>query len=69
MIYKVLFQEKKNEVPIRENTKAIYVEGSSVSDIMKKMTSSEYNIEFVLQVDGDYLEYEKQNENFEVEIV
>ncbi|MCD8503201.1 MAG: DNA-dependent RNA polymerase auxiliary subunit epsilon family protein [Bacillaceae bacterium] len=69
MIYKVLYQEKKNEVPIRENTKSIYVEGTSVSDVMKKLTSTEYNIEFVLKVDGNYLEYEKLNENFEVETV
>lgn len=67
MIYKVLYQQTKRDVPIRENTKALYLEGTSVSDVMKKLASEDYNIEFVLQVDGNYLEYEQQNPNFEVE--
>ncbi len=67
MVYKVLFQESLSEAPVRENTKSIYIEANSEMDVRKKLTSENYNIEFVLPVEGIYLEYEKQNENFKME--
>ncbi|OIJ18711.1 hypothetical protein BKP45_15615 [Anaerobacillus alkalidiazotrophicus] len=67
MIYKVLFQEKITEVPVREKTQSIYVEASSEMEVRQKLASKVYNIEFVLPVTGEYLEFEKQNENFKVE--
>ena len=47
MIFKVYYQESKTQVPVRENTKTIFVEGESVRDIRKKLTDMPYNIEFV----------------------
>ncbi len=67
MVYKVLFQELISEAPVRENTKSIYIEANSEMDVREKLASKSYNIEFVLPVDGVYLEYEKQNENFKLE--
>ncbi|MCT8139100.1 DNA-dependent RNA polymerase auxiliary subunit epsilon family protein [Anaerobacillus sp. CMMVII] len=69
MIYKVLYQERLIEVPVREKTQSLYVEASSEMEVRQMLAQRPYNIEFVLPVDGDYLEYEKQNENFKVENV
>ena len=66
MIYKVYFQEKTNEVPVRENTKTIYLEGESERNIRTKLADRGFNIEFVQLVTGAHLEYEKQNEDFKV---
>ena len=66
MIYKVYFQEKTNEVPVRENTKTIYLEGESERNIRTKLADRGFNIEFVQLVAGAYLEYERQNEDFKV---
>ncbi len=66
MVYKVYYQELKTEVPVREKTKTIYVEGVSERDVRTKLGEKPYNIEFVRPVDGAYLDYEKQNEDFTV---
>jgi DNA-dependent RNA polymerase auxiliary subunit epsilon len=66
MIFKVFYQESKTQVPVREMTKTIYVEGESVRDIRDKLADFPYNIEFVTQLDGAFLEYEQQNEDFKV---
>lgn len=67
MVYKVLFQERLGEVPVREKTQSIYVEANSEMEVRKKLIPRNYNIEFILPVEGEYLEYEKQNENYKVE--
>ncbi|WP_413301582.1 DNA-directed RNA polymerase subunit epsilon [Bacillus sp. 1P10SD] len=66
MIFKVYFQQSINEVPVRENTKTIYVEGESVRDVRTKIADRGFNVEFVQEVKGAFLEYEKQNEDFKV---
>jgi DNA-dependent RNA polymerase auxiliary subunit epsilon len=66
MIFKVYFQEKTNEVPVRENTKTIYLEGDSERNVRKKLADRGFNIELVQLVTGAHLEYEKQNEDFKV---
>ena len=67
MIFKVLYQERLTEVPVREKTKSMYIEGTSITEVIQKLASIKYNIEFVQPVDGEFLEYEKQNENYKVE--
>ncbi|WP_096199177.1 DNA-dependent RNA polymerase subunit epsilon [Bacillus sp. FJAT-45350] len=67
MIFKVFFQESIYQSPVRENTKAIYVEGVSESDVRLKLADRNYNIEFIRPVSGEYLEYEQQHEDFKVE--
>lgn len=66
MIFKVFFQESKNQVPVREKTKTIYVKGETVREIRQKLKDYPYNIEYVGPIDGAFLEYEKQNEDFKV---
>jgi DNA-dependent RNA polymerase auxiliary subunit epsilon len=66
MIFKVYYQESKTEVPVREKTKTIFVEGESERDVRKKLADRNYNIEFVTSVQGEFLEYEKQSEDFKV---
>lgn len=64
MIYKVYFQESIKQVPVREKTMTIYVEGESERDVRLKLKNEPYNIEFVTALEGAFLEYEKQNEDF-----
>ncbi|MEH7014571.1 DNA-directed RNA polymerase subunit epsilon [Neobacillus niacini] len=66
MVFKVYFQENIKEVPVRENTMVLYVEGESVRDVRKKVADRGYNVEFVQVVTGAYLEYEQQNEDYKV---
>lgn len=66
MIFKVFYQESNTQVPVRENTKTLYIEGESLRDIRKKLIGYPYNIEYITPIDGDFLEYEKQSEDFKV---
>ncbi|AYV65868.1 MULTISPECIES: DNA-dependent RNA polymerase subunit epsilon [Niallia] len=66
MIFKVYFQDLKTEVPVRENTRTIFVKGSSERDVRTKLAEKPYNIEFITGVEGAFLEYEQQNEDFTV---
>lgn len=66
MIYKVYYQEKKTEVPVRERTITLYIEASTEGEVRSKLKDRPYNIEFVTPLDGAYLEYEKQSENYKV---
>lgn len=67
MIYKVYFQENVSEIPVRENTKTIYVEGASEREVRKYLEDRNYNIELVQLLEGAYLEYEQNSPNFRLE--
>lgn len=67
MIYKVFYQEKAEQVPVRENTKTLYVEADSEREVRKKLADRKIMIEFIRSVDGEYLTYEQQSPNFKVE--
>ncbi|WP_332693775.1 DNA-dependent RNA polymerase subunit epsilon [Halalkalibacter lacteus] len=69
MIFKVFYQKKFNQVPVREFTESLFVEGESEADVRKKLASRNYNIEFVTPVSGAYLDYEQQSEDFNVESI
>ncbi|MDF2855614.1 MAG: hypothetical protein K0Q87_1465 [Neobacillus sp.] len=66
MVFKVYFQESLFQVPVREKTQSIFVEGESAGDVRKKIADRGYNVEFVQVLTGAHLEYEKQNEDFKV---
>jgi len=66
MIFKVFYQDSKLEVPVREKTKSIYVNGVSERDVRTKLAEKPFNIEFITSVDGAFLEYEQQKEEFTV---
>ncbi|MCP3741798.1 DNA-dependent RNA polymerase subunit epsilon [Rossellomorea sp. BNER] len=67
MIYKVYYQESKLEIPVRECTKALYVEAESEREVRLKLKEEPYNIEFVQKLDNSHLEYEQQSEYYKVE--
>ncbi|MDC3416535.1 DNA-dependent RNA polymerase subunit epsilon [Aquibacillus salsiterrae] len=67
MIYKVLYQELPDEVPVRERTKSLYVEAESERQVRKLLSDRKLNIEHIQSLDETHLEYEKQSEDFVVE--
>lgn len=67
MIYKVYYQENMKEIPVRENTKALYLEASSEREVRQKLKDRNYNIELIQLLEGNYLEYEKNSPNFVLE--
>ena len=69
MIFKVLYQEVPDEVPVRERTKSLYIEAESVREVRKKLQNHQYNIEFIEPLDDNHLAYEKQSEDFKLEQV
>ncbi|MFT4415184.1 DNA-dependent RNA polymerase subunit epsilon [Fredinandcohnia humi] len=66
MIFKVYYQELATEVPVRENTKTVYVSAETEGEVRRKLKERNYNIEYVQRVEGAYLEYEKLNEDYKV---
>lgn len=66
MIFKVYFQKRADEVPVRENTDSIYIEASSEREVRMLLKNRNYNIELIQPVEGAFLEYERNSENFKV---
>lgn len=66
MIFKVYYQENLDEVPIREKTKSFYVEADSERDVRLQLKERHINIEFIQPVEGEFLVYEEENEDFKV---
>lgn len=67
MIYKILYQEHENEVPVRENTKTIYYQADSEHQVRQALKNRKINIEYIQPLDDEHLAYEKQSEDFIVE--
>ncbi|KGR73743.1 DNA-dependent RNA polymerase subunit epsilon [Ureibacillus sinduriensis] len=67
MIYKVYYQENAQEVPVRENTKSLYLEAASEREVRSYLKDRNYNIEYIQLLEGNYLEYEKNSPNFHLE--
>jgi DNA-dependent RNA polymerase auxiliary subunit epsilon len=66
MIFKVYYQENKVQVPVRERTKSLYIEAESEKEVREKLSDTPYNIEHIQPLDGAYLEYEQNQENFKL---
>lgn len=65
MIYKVFYQETKTRNPKREQTQSLYIEADS--DVAARMLvedNTPYNIELVQLLEGNHLDYEKENAEF-----
>ena len=67
MIFKVFYQESKAEVPVRECTNSLYMEAESEREVRQKLKDQPYNIEFVQQLEGAFLEYEQNHHSVELE--
>ncbi|TAA72133.1 DNA-dependent RNA polymerase subunit epsilon [Planococcus salinarum] len=69
MIFKVYYQENRNEVPVRENTQSLYVEASSEREVRTHLKDRNYNIELVQLLEGSHLAHEQAAQNYEVESI
>lgn len=67
MIFKVLYQERSEEVPVRERTTSLYIEAEKEREVRKKLADRKLNIEYIQALNEEHLEYEKQSEDFQVE--
>ncbi|WP_088005828.1 DNA-dependent RNA polymerase subunit epsilon [Indiicoccus explosivorum] len=67
MIFKVYYQPNRSEVPVRENTRSLYVEASNEREVRHHLKGRDMNIEYVQLLEGNHLEYEQANANYEVE--
>jgi DNA-dependent RNA polymerase auxiliary subunit epsilon len=67
MIFKVFYQETKERNPKREQTQSIYIEAESeVAARQLVEDNTPYNIELVYALEGNHLEYEKENTDFQL---
>lgn len=67
MTFKVYYQPGATKRPVRENTQSLYIEADSEAQALLLVEeNTDYNIEFVEQLDDKALEYEKQNPNFKI---
>ena len=65
MIFKVYYQETKTRAPQREKTHSLYLEAESDIDARQLIEeNTPYNIEFIQLLEGNHLEYEKENADF-----
>lgn len=65
MIYKVFYQESKEQNPKREQTKVLYID--TETEVLARQLvedNTPYNIEFLQLLEGNHLEYEKENTDF-----
>lgn len=69
MIYKVYYQENTHQIPVRENTKSMYVEADSERTVREKLKIRGFNIEFIQALEGEHLSYEQADPHFEIEKV
>ncbi|WP_025727948.1 DNA-directed RNA polymerase subunit epsilon [Atopobacter phocae] len=67
MIYKVIYQPDQKQVPQRETSESLYVEAESIVEVRRMVTQhTDYVIEFIQELTGKHLEYEQQQEDFEL---
>lgn len=67
MIYKVYYQEDKARSPQREKTISLYMEASPSVEARKIIEdNTPYNIELIQELDGNHLDYEKENADFKL---
>lgn len=67
MIFKIYYQKSIKDIPVRENTKSLYLEASSEREVREKLKDRNYNIELVQLLEGNYLEYELASPNYVLE--
>jgi DNA-dependent RNA polymerase auxiliary subunit epsilon len=66
MIFKVYYQENILQVPVRENTRSMYVEADSEREVRAKLKKFNYNIELIQLLEGEFLEHEQNSTEFEI---
>jgi len=67
MIYKVYYQETKKRNPQRETTQSLYLEADTEVDARVLVEdNTKYNIEFIEPLEGNFLDYEQKNPEFQL---
>lgn len=73
MIYKVFYQETKDQSPRRENTKALYLDIDATDKLEGRIKARKlveehtgYNVEFIELLSDKHLDYEKETGVFEL---
>ena len=67
MIYKVYYQETKERNPKREQTQSLYVEAENEEMVHNLLLeNTPYNVEYIQLLEGNHLEYEKENADFKL---
>lgn len=67
MIFKVFYQENSEEMPLRENTKVLYLEAENEREVRYLLRNRPINIEYIQELKGAHLEYEKQSSQFKLQ--
>ena len=69
MIFKITYQPSKNEAPRRENTLSLYLEAQDKVEARRLVDEhTEYNVEFIQELDEKHLAYEQKNLDFEITV-
>ena len=69
MIFKITYQPSKNEAPRRENTLSLYLEALDKVEARRLVDEhTEYNVEFIQELDEKHLTYEQKNPDFEITV-
>lgn len=67
MIYKVFYQDTKVRNPKREQTHSLYIEADDIVEARALVeANTPYNIEHIETLEGNHLEYEKENTDFKL---
>lgn len=68
MIYKATYQETKAQVPLRENTKSLYIEADNIVEARAKFDAhTPYNIEYLQELSEAHLADEREsNPDFKI---
>ena len=70
MIFKITYQPSKNEAPRRENTLSLYLEAQDKVEARRLVDEhTEYNVEFIKELDEKHLAYEQKNPDFEITVL
>lgn len=73
MIYKIFYQESKDQNPKREKTQALYLEVDAENELSGRIqvrqiveSNTDYNIEFIELLSDKHLDYEKETGVFQL---
>ncbi|MBA1434333.1 DNA-directed RNA polymerase subunit epsilon [Bombilactobacillus bombi] len=67
MIYKVLYQKDRIQNPRRETTETLYTQADSAIKVREAIENkTNFNVESIEELSGNYLEYEKKSPNYKL---
>ena len=67
LIYKVLYQTSELDNPRREFTHSLYMDAASSIEVRQAVEdNTDYDIEFIQELDEKHLEYEKKSPDFKL---